>query len=101
MTDQRNAPEMPEAGTSKTLPIEVSVQCTTTASTTTGGDCTATTSMNAVLPGAVIERRRSVWTLGHTIVRDAAANGTGYAACPPTCGDGDEKDFLRQGVFIP
>jgi hypothetical protein len=101
MTDQRNAPEMPEAGTSKTQPLEVSVQCTTTASTTTGGACIQTTSLNAVLPGAVIERRRASWALGTTIVRDAGANGTGYAACPPTCGDGDEKDFMRQGIFIP
>jgi hypothetical protein len=21
--------------------------------------------------------------------------------CPPTCGSGDEKVFMRQGVFIP
>jgi hypothetical protein len=101
MTDQRNASEMPEAGTSKTLPLEVSVQCTTTASTTTGGSCIQTTSLNAVLPGAVIERKRASWVLGQTIVRDAGANGTGYAACPPTCGDGDEKDYMRQGIFIP
>jgi hypothetical protein len=101
MTDQRNAPEMPEAGTSQTLPLEVSVQCTSTAATTTGGACIQTTSLNAVLPGAVVERRRASWALGQTIVRDAGANGTGYAACPPTCGDGDEKDFMRQGIFIP
>jgi hypothetical protein len=101
MTDQRNAPEQPEAGTSKTLPLEVSVQCTTTAATTTGGACNQTTSLNAVLPGAVIERKRSSWVLGQALIRDAGANGTGYAACPPTCGDGDEKDFMRQGIFIP
>jgi hypothetical protein len=101
MTDQRNAPEMPEAGTTKTLPLEVSVQCVTTGSTSIGGSCVQTTSLNAVLPGAVLERRRAIWALGQSLVRDAGANGTGYAACPPTCGDGDEKDFMRQGIFVP
>jgi hypothetical protein len=101
ITDQRNAPEQPEAGTTQTFPLEFAVQCIATASTTSGGDCIQTTSMNAVLPGAVLERKRSVWAFGQTIVRDAGANGTGYAACPPTCGDGDEKTFMRQGIFIP
>ena len=35
------------------------------------------------------------------IVKDAGPNGTGLASCPPTCGDGDETQFLRQGIFIP
>jgi aldehyde:ferredoxin oxidoreductase len=34
-------------------------------------------------------------------IRDAGPNGTGYANCPPTCGDGDETTYLRQGVFVP
>jgi hypothetical protein len=101
ITDQRNAPEMPEAGTTTTFPLEISTQCVSTASTTIGATCSATTSLNAVMPGAVVERRRAVWQLGQTTVRDAGANGTGYALCPPTCGDGDEKTFLRQGIFIP
>jgi hypothetical protein len=101
ITDQRNAPEMPEAGTTATFPLEISTQCVSTVSTTIGADCSATTSLNAVMPGAVVERRRAVWQLGQTTVRDVGANGTGYAACPPTCGDGDEKTFLRQGIFVP
>jgi hypothetical protein len=101
ITDQRNAPEMPEAGTTNTFPLEISTQCVSTVSTTIGADCSATTSLNALLPGAAVETRRAVWQLGQTSVRDAGANGTGYAACPPTCGDGDEKTFLRQGIFVP
>ena len=101
ITDQRNAPEQPEAGTTQTFPLEFAVQCVATVATTLGGDCTQTTSMNALLPGAVIERKRSVWELGQMVVRDAGPNGTGYASCPTTCGDGDEKTFMRQGIFIP
>ena len=53
------------------------------------------------MPGTVVEGRRSVWQLGQVEVKDAGPNGTGYASCPPTCGDGDESVFLRQGVFVP
>jgi hypothetical protein len=101
ITDQRNSPEQPEAGTSVPSTLEIPVQCVTTASTTIGGQCNATTSLNALLPGAVVERKRALWELGQTLVRDAGPNGTGYAQCPPTCGDGDEEVFLRQGVFVP
>jgi hypothetical protein len=36
------------------------------------------------------------------MVNDAGANGTGYGpGCPPACGDGDERAYLRQAVFAP
>ena len=58
--------------------------------------------MDALIPGVVREGKRAVWELGQVTVRDAGANGTGYGAgCPPTCGDGDETTYLRQGVFVP
>ena len=57
--------------------------------------------LDALLPGAVQERQRAIWELGQIQVRDAGPNGTGYAACPPTCGDGDETVFMRQGIFVP
>jgi hypothetical protein len=101
ITDQRNAAEQPEAGTTQTFPLELTTQCVSTTSTTIGGDCTQTTTLNALLPGAALEKKRAVWALGQTVVRDAGPNGTGYASCPPTCGDGDEKTFMRQGLFIP
>jgi hypothetical protein len=101
ITDNRNSAEQPESGTTVTTPVEIPVQCVSTGSTTIGGNCAATTSLNALLPGAVVEIKRSIWALGQTTVRDAGPNGTGYAACPPTCGDGDETTFLRQGIFIP
>lgn len=101
ITDNRNAPEQPEPGTVQAFPLEWAVQCTATADTTRGSACTATTSMNALFPGAVLETKRTLWELGQTVVRDAGPNGTGYAACPPTCGDGDETTFMRQGIFAP
>jgi hypothetical protein len=101
LTDNRNAPEQPEPGTTQVFNLEFAAQCVTTTSTTIGGNCTTTTSLNALQPGLALESKRSVWELGQTVVRDAGANGTGYAACPPTCGDGDETVFMRQGIFVP
>jgi hypothetical protein len=101
ITDQRNAPEQPEPGTTVTVPIVWSVQCVTTVETTRGSTCNATTTLNALFPGAVLETKRTMWELGQVIVKDAGPNGTGYAACPPTCGDGDETVFMRQGIFVP
>ena len=101
ITDNRNSAEQPEPGTTQALPLDFAVQCAATGSTTTGGTCNTIVSLNAVLPGAVQEIKRANWEMGQVTVRDAGPNGTGYAACPPTCGDGDETTFMRQGVFIP
>ena len=47
------------------------------------------------------ETKRSIWEMGDVIVKDAGPNGTGLASCPPTCGDGDETVYMRQGIFVP
>jgi hypothetical protein len=60
------------------------------------------TTANTLLPGSVVELRRTIWDVGQVVVKDAGPNGTGYGAgCPPTCGDGDETVFMREGLFIP
>jgi len=101
ITDQANHPERPAPGTTQTQPLQFPVQCTTTSDTTRGSQCSLTTTYEAVVPGAVTERVRAIWALGQVQVKDAGPNGTGYASCPPTCGDGDETVFMRQGIFVP
>jgi hypothetical protein len=102
ITDNDNAAETPEAGTTQDKLFEFPVQCAVTADTTRGGQCSLSTSYDALIPGAVSERMRAIWALGQIQVKDAGPNGTGYGAgCPPTCGDGDETTFMRQGVFVP
>jgi hypothetical protein len=104
ITDRLNTPPGPDGvpGTANGV-LGMPVQCTATASTTVGATCSLSTTLDALLPGAVREGKRSVWELGQIHVRDAGPNGTGYesSACPPDCGDGDETLFLRQGVFVP
>ena len=101
ITDNNNAAETPEPATTQEQPFEFPVQCTVTVDTTRGGECNVTTTYDALIPGAVTERQRAIWALGQIQVKDAGPNGTGYASCPPTCGDGDETVFLRQGIFVP
>jgi hypothetical protein len=101
ITDQQNSAEQPEPGTVQPTKLEFPVDCVATPSTTVGSTCSTNTTVNALIPNAVIESKRSVWELGEVTVKDAGPNGTGYASCPPTCGDGDETTFLRQGVFVP
>ncbi len=90
-----------DAATVQTFPLDFPVQCTPTA-TAPGGTCDATTSLNTLLPGAIVEGQRAIIELGQIRVYDPGPNGTGFGGgCPPSCGDGDETVFLRQGIFVP
>jgi hypothetical protein len=103
ITDKRaDAQENPTLGTTQTFDLGVPVPCTATGSTSIGASCALSTTVDSLVPGAVIESSRTSWELGQFVVKDAGPNGTGYGAgCPLTCGDGDETTFLRQGVFVP
>jgi len=103
VTDKRAAAEEnPDLGTAQPFNLGIPVQCTATAVTTIGSTCDAVTTVDSLVPGAVVESARANWQLTQFEVKDAGPNGTGYGAgCPFTCGDGDEGTFLRQGVFVP
>jgi hypothetical protein len=101
ITDKNNAAETPEPGTAQALSLRVPVDCVLTTDTSIGGKCNISTTLDAVVPNTVPEGQRSNWELGQMEVRDAGPNGTGYASCPPTCGDGDEATFMRAGIFVP
>ena len=101
ITDNQSAPEQPEPGTTSITPFRWAIPCVATADTTKGATCSSTTTADALLPGAVTETKRSIWEFGQAVIKDAGPNGTGLAACPPTCGDGDETTYLREGIFVP
>jgi hypothetical protein len=100
ITDKSNGTLLNDPATTSNFDFNVAVPCTTTVSTTIGATCGILTRANAVLGGAIPASRRGNWELRQIEVLDAGPNGTGYDACPPTCGDGDEQVFERQGVFI-
>jgi hypothetical protein len=102
ITDQLNAPETPEPGTMQTIKWQFPVDCIDTPTNAgSGSTCNVNTTADAIIPGAVVETKRTIWELGEVTVKDAGPNNTGYQNCPPTCGDGDEATFLQQGVFVP
>jgi hypothetical protein len=101
ITDRNNAAEIPETGTVQSTLLQFPADCVTTASTSVGSTCSLSTTVNAQIPGAIVDGQRSIWEFGQVEIRDAGPNGTGYAACPPTCGDGDESTFMREGIFVP
>ncbi len=59
-----------------------------------GSSCDATTSVNAVMPGAVQEGRRAIWGLDRIRVFDGGPDGDPGTAAGNT-------QFLTQGLFVP
>jgi hypothetical protein len=49
---------------------------------------------NATVPGAVVERKRAMWQLAAVGVFDAGPDG--QVTTP-----GDNELFARQGIFVP
>ncbi len=77
------------------------VSCTPTGGAT-GSNCLLNTTADALVPGAMTEEKRTVLRVENAHLLDAGADGaTEGSSCPPTCGTGDEKVFLEQGVFTP
>jgi hypothetical protein len=102
MTDKFNGSPTVDAATVEDFDLDVPVQCAATGSTSLGGTCDLATTLNAVIPGAVLDTKRAIVELGRAEARDPGPNGTGYGAgCPGSCGDGDEGTFMRQGIFVP
>jgi hypothetical protein len=102
ITDRANGPGGNENGTMLDTLLEMPVTCVVTASSTIGARCALNTTLEALIPGALREGKRAIWQLGQATVQDAGPNGTGYGSgCPANCGDGDERTFLRQGIFVP
>lgn len=95
MTDRKNGPFEVDSATAQDAEIGIPVDCAS-------GLCSISTTGDAMYPGLVEEEKRTVIELKSLTVRDAGLNGTGYGSgCPPSCGDGDEADYLQVGLFAP
>jgi TolB protein len=83
-------------GTSVDVPLAFSVPCTTTASTTTGSNCSISTSLNAQFGGsAVVFPQRAIWQLNSPInLYDGGADGVASTT-------GDNTLFAVGGLFFP
>ena len=84
----------PAPVTQQDFEFSVSVPCAATADGTVGSTCSATTTADSVLPGAIVEQRRTIWALNRTRVLDGGADGDADTL-------GDNQVFQTQGIFIP
>jgi hypothetical protein len=96
ITDRLNTPNPggPGAATTVEIPLDVTVACTPVADPNEGSACAASTSVDALMPGAVPEGRRAIWQLGAVEVYDGGADSDADTPAGDTL-------FATQGVFIP
>jgi Acetyl xylan esterase (AXE1) len=93
ITDRANGDPPNEAGTMIDVPLPVTVPCTATPDTTRGSNCATSTTMDALVPGAVQEGKRAIWALEQVQVFDGGSDGVAATA--------DNSLFAVQGIFVP
>ncbi len=108
MTDTRNGASGEEPATVSDFELSAPIDCVATAAPENGSNCNIATTVDALVPGFVKEGARAVVSAFSVSVEDAGLDGVIDPSpdpvglgCPPTCGSGDEKVYLRQGVFAP
>ena len=75
------------------IPYPIAAACAATASTSIGSACTANTSANAAVPGAVKDGKRANIEVGQITITDGGPDGI-VGTTPNTL-------FAVQGIFIP
>ena len=79
-TDRLNGPTAADAATVSDFPLDIPVPCTATLDLS-GSTCQTETTADAVIPGMVVESRRTIWELGAVQVYDQGPDGRSR---PPT-----------------
>jgi hypothetical protein len=104
ITDRSNGYSSDEGGTVQDAQFSVPFDCVHTSDPVLGGSCNVTTTADTLLPNFVKESKRTIISTFSLNLLDAGADGSitpPSGACPLSCGSGDEKLFLTQGVFTP
>ncbi len=94
ITDKLNGPSGTENGTGSTS-ISITVPCTTTpGSATIGSTCSVTTTVNSIIPGAVVSGSRAIYEVQGVQVFDGGPDGLVSTATGNTL-------FANQAIAIP
>ena len=75
------------------FPVDAPVSCNAVTGGPPGGQCLATTTMNAIIPGSVPAGTRAVWEISRLVVQDGGSDGN-----PATT---PNDTFLVRGLFQP
>jgi hypothetical protein len=92
-TDRGSGPAQDEPATTQEFTLPVTLPCTPGVGLGAGAVCSVSTTLDAVMPGVVKERARSIWQVGQIEVLDGGPDGD-----VDTPGN---AVFARQGIFIP
>ena len=93
VTDRGNGSLATEPATGFDTELAAAVPCTETPSVDTGATCALDTTVDALLPGAVVEKRRATWNLGAAQVYDGGPS--------ERAGGSGARLFETQGLFVP
>jgi subtilisin family serine protease len=93
ITDRNNDPGADEPATAQDVALAATVPCTATSDTTVGATCSLSTSLNVLMPGAVVEEERANWELAQIRVFDGGSDGVASTS--------GNTLFAHQGIFIP
>ncbi len=93
LTDNASGAGLNQQATVSDFSIPAAVPCAATADTSVGSTCDLDTTLDALVPGTVLEGSRGVWELRQVEVTDGGPDGD-TATAPNTV-------FARQGLFEP
>jgi hypothetical protein len=94
LIDRASGPALNEPATVQDFVFRFTVPCRATVSTTIGSTCAVTTTADAIQPGTVRERARTIWEVGQVQVLDGGPDGLASTTSGNTL-------FETQGVFVP
>jgi hypothetical protein len=92
LSDMYNGGALTTAATVVDYELPVPVECTPTAGPE-GSNCAVESTANALMPGAMGEQRSATIQLFRVRLNDSGANAVR--------GDGDDRNFAMQGIYIP
>jgi hypothetical protein len=93
LSDSLNGSFFSDPGTASDVELQVPVNCQGTVDAGIGADCSASTSADGVMPGAVQEGKNTLTSAFRMRLRDSGANGVR--------GDSDDREFAMQGLYTP
>jgi uncharacterized repeat protein (TIGR01451 family) len=93
LTDTHNGSSLADPATVVDFDFPVGMECLPTPEPAVGSSCSLNTTADAAVPGAVNEGDDTVIQLNRVRLGDSGLNGVR--------GDGDDRNFALQGVYVP
>jgi hypothetical protein len=93
LSDARNGSSGSDSATTTDFDFPVPIGCAVTADPSRGSTCVLSTSADALVPDAIAEDRHTTVAAWKLWLFDSGTNAVR--------GDGDDKQFAQQGIYVP